>query len=64
MPEFWAGLKFGGVEAESEAKYRTEQFRSASESIKRLREVSRAGREEMERIAAIETGKRKVVYGE
>ncbi|KIL67829.1 hypothetical protein M378DRAFT_177093 [Amanita muscaria Koide BX008] len=62
MPEFWAGLNFGRAGGKSRVAYRTEHFQSASASIQRLRELSRAGREESDRIAAVEAGKPKIVY--
>ena len=62
MPEFWAGLNFGGEKAE--IAYKGENFRQASGSIQQLREVSRAGKEELDRIAAQEAGKPKIVFGQ
>ncbi|KAF8631808.1 hypothetical protein AX17_005023 [Amanita inopinata Kibby_2008] len=65
MPEFWAGLNFGGkAQSESGPVYKLENFRAANRSIERLREMSRAGREELDRIAAQEAGKPKIVYGQ
>ena len=65
MPEFWAGLNFSGNnKPKSGVTYRTENFRSASSSIQKLREVSRAGKEETDWIVAQEAGKPKIVYGE
>ncbi|KAF8635871.1 hypothetical protein AX15_000060 [Amanita polypyramis BW_CC] len=63
MPEFWAGLNFSGTKPASQVAYRTENFRSASPSIQKLREVSRAGREETDWIIAKEAGKPKIIYG-
>lgn len=62
MPEFWAGLNFGG-EKSSEVAYKGEHFRQASWSIRQLREVSRAGKKELNRIAMQEAGKPKIVFG-
>lgn len=64
MPEFWAGLNFGGGKTASEVAYRGEHFREASGSIRQLREVSRAGKKELNRIATQEAGKPKIVFGQ
>ncbi|PFH53954.1 hypothetical protein AMATHDRAFT_136395 [Amanita thiersii Skay4041] len=64
MPEFWARLNFGGKPpSENEAPYDEEYFRTANRQVQQLREMSRRGREEANRIAAEEAGKPKIVYG-
>lgn len=64
MPEFWAGLNFGGEKTASGVAYRGEHFRQASGGIQQLREVSRAGKKELDRIATQEAGKPKIVFGQ
>lgn len=61
MRQLWPNLKFGSTS--KDVKYKSCYFRRPSENILQLRQLARAGREETQRMAIENAGKRKVVWG-
>lgn len=64
MAEWWERLKFGDGHEEASSPFDLRNFRHPSAAIRKLRNVSRSGREESDRLAAEEFGKPTYVLGE
>jgi len=66
MANFWDNLNFSGKSTPDGEKppYKPESFRNASSSIRSLRAVARAGRDETKRLEEADDGKPKVVLGQ
>ncbi len=65
MEHHWKhGMDYGSTGKESSVPFKQELFRTPPEFITRLREMSRKGKEDSDRMALEEAGMRKIVWGD